>query len=472
MIITCDQCQAKFKVAPESIKETGSKVRCSSCRHVFTVYRHQEPPKPRPALAASPGGEDGLDDYFDSYQNRSEASSEDYDSGDLFDDKSRLSRALRRDDADEFEDPEDGLDDFQVDDDDGPHLAPPDDARSIRERRDQRRRFYADLPSADTDGEEEPDSDFDPDSIDDDDSYADEEPHADEDGDYEDGEYEDEEYDDDAEYEDGEEYDEEYEDEDGEYEEGDYDDQDLNRYDLPKNKRPADGLGLGADPTTVIDDNDYSGPAYGSLSGGLREPTAIRAAVTKAPGNSKKLLILVLAIVAACLAIGIFFLSSRPERTALSGDETGAAAEEAAETARTAGDQTGTEGITFTRGTQSHFIRDNKEAGKILIITGMVRNSYTDSRKHIRLRGHLLSVDGMTLADRFVYAGNILTEEELINLPMLEIVTRLSIKGGQNNQNMNVAPGAEIPFMVVFNNLPENMTEYRIDPVGSEPAGN
>jgi predicted Zn finger-like uncharacterized protein len=39
MIITCGQCQARFKVAPEQIKVTGSKVRCSHCLYVFTVYR-------------------------------------------------------------------------------------------------------------------------------------------------------------------------------------------------------------------------------------------------------------------------------------------------------------------------------------------------------------------------------------------------------------------------------------------------
>ncbi|MCL2029853.1 MAG: zinc-ribbon domain-containing protein, partial [Deltaproteobacteria bacterium] len=42
MIITCGQCQARFKVAPEQIKVTGSKVRCSNCGYVFTVYRPGE----------------------------------------------------------------------------------------------------------------------------------------------------------------------------------------------------------------------------------------------------------------------------------------------------------------------------------------------------------------------------------------------------------------------------------------------
>ncbi|MDR2934734.1 MAG: zinc-ribbon domain-containing protein, partial [Candidatus Adiutrix sp.] len=51
MIITCGQCQAKFQVAPEQIKVTGSKVRCSHCGYVFTVYR---PAGPEPGTAARP----------------------------------------------------------------------------------------------------------------------------------------------------------------------------------------------------------------------------------------------------------------------------------------------------------------------------------------------------------------------------------------------------------------------------------
>ncbi len=39
MIITCENCQSKFAVDDERISETGSKVRCSNCEHVFKVSR-------------------------------------------------------------------------------------------------------------------------------------------------------------------------------------------------------------------------------------------------------------------------------------------------------------------------------------------------------------------------------------------------------------------------------------------------
>ena len=48
MIIQCMECQTRFRLADEKIKPTGTKVRCSKCKHVFTVM----PPEPEPAESA------------------------------------------------------------------------------------------------------------------------------------------------------------------------------------------------------------------------------------------------------------------------------------------------------------------------------------------------------------------------------------------------------------------------------------
>lgn len=44
MIIQCEQCQTRFRLADEKLKPTGTKVRCSKCKYVFTVM----PPEPEP----------------------------------------------------------------------------------------------------------------------------------------------------------------------------------------------------------------------------------------------------------------------------------------------------------------------------------------------------------------------------------------------------------------------------------------
>ena len=38
MIIECEKCHTKFNLDENLLKKTGSKVRCSMCRHVFTAF--------------------------------------------------------------------------------------------------------------------------------------------------------------------------------------------------------------------------------------------------------------------------------------------------------------------------------------------------------------------------------------------------------------------------------------------------
>ncbi len=444
MIITCSQCQAKFKIAPEQIKVTGSKVRCSNCKYVFTVFR---PRKGAEKAAERPVGEES--DQHSSLSGDGRRA-DPYGLGDLFDDQTAgrtLDGRVPDDlgDDDDFEDPEDGLDEFMETDDEGPHLRPADEPVSLKERRDRRRQLYSDL-------EDEPGRS----TLSEDDDIFDDE-YMEEGGrpplrraaqsraasDRDDDDLE--EYDDDG------------------YEESEAADQ------------ADDSLGLAADPVEaqaaharmLIDDAEYQSKG---LAGGVGQGASIRAAVTKESSRSPYLLIIGLIVLAGLLAGGIYYFSSRPAPTALSNGDNVALADDPpppTDPGRDDGDQAGTKKIAFTEGKQGYYFFNNPKAGKLLVITGMVRNNYPERRNFIRLRGHLLNGEGKNLADRFVFAGNILSEEELTTLPILEITTRLSLKGGQRGLNMNVAPGQEIPFMLVFDKLPEGIAEYRIDAVSS-----
>lgn len=46
MIITCQECDSRFVLDDKLIKPAGSKVRCSSCKHVFKVYPETAAPSP------------------------------------------------------------------------------------------------------------------------------------------------------------------------------------------------------------------------------------------------------------------------------------------------------------------------------------------------------------------------------------------------------------------------------------------
>jgi hypothetical protein len=125
--------------------------------------------------------------------------------------------------------------------------------------------------------------------------------------------------------------------------------------------------------------------------------------------------------------------------------------------------------INFVQDQESHHYRVNQNAGRLLIISGRVTNGYPTARSFIRIKGSLKNGAGEVVATRQVYAGNYLTEDELINLPMREILARLALKGGQDNANVNVPPNQAVGFMLVFDRLPDDLAEYILEPAGSNP---
>ena len=67
-----------------------------------------------------------------------------------------------------------------------------------------------------------------------------------------------------------------------------------------------------------------------------------------------------------------------------------------------------------------------------------------------------------------VFSGNLLTKKELASLKMSAIKKRLQNRGGNKKSNVNVRTGGVVPFMVVFDKLPQNLDEYTIEVAGSK----
>ena len=78
--------------------------------------------------------------------------------------------------------------------------------------------------------------------------------------------------------------------------------------------------------------------------------------------------------------------------------------------------------------------------------------------------------DGKVAKDGIVYCGNILSETELQTLGMDAITKKLSNRFGNQKANFRVPSGKELPFMVVFNELPENLGEFSVEVVDSIPG--
>jgi predicted Zn finger-like uncharacterized protein len=113
---------------------------------------------------------------------------------------------------------------------------------------------------------------------------------------------------------------------------------------------------------------------------------------------------------------------------------------------------------------------DSSTAGKLFVVTGSVSNNYPDKRNYIRVRSNILDSQGKVVMSKIVYAGNPISNNDLQTLPMEEINKRLTNRVGRDNINMNIAPNASVPFMIVFDNLPADMTEFTIEAISSSPA--
>ena len=115
---------------------------------------------------------------------------------------------------------------------------------------------------------------------------------------------------------------------------------------------------------------------------------------------------------------------------------------------------------------QSKFV-DNTTSGKLLVITGQIKNDYSNVRSFIRVTGRLYASGKKLASTATVFCGNVLPDNELEKLDIATIKQRLANRTGDNNSNTQVKPGQQLPFMVVFANLPENLEEFEIEVAGS-----
>ena len=110
---------------------------------------------------------------------------------------------------------------------------------------------------------------------------------------------------------------------------------------------------------------------------------------------------------------------------------------------------------------------DNPGAGRLCVIKGQVRNNYDHPRSFISVTAKLYSKNKAVAKTATVFAGNVLSNQELAAQDLAAITARLKNKTGVNNLNVGVKPGRSIPFIAVFDNLPDNLDEYSVEVAGS-----
>jgi predicted Zn finger-like uncharacterized protein len=118
----------------------------------------------------------------------------------------------------------------------------------------------------------------------------------------------------------------------------------------------------------------------------------------------------------------------------------------------------------------------NATAGNLFVITGRVENQSAVAFKHIQIKGSLSTKETLEAKTKLVYCGNLIDEAMLKASNINEIESLLLVKDGKHNTNLNIKPGASVPFMVVFSDYPEEKLEnfivrvHSFEIVGQTPS--
>ena len=118
----------------------------------------------------------------------------------------------------------------------------------------------------------------------------------------------------------------------------------------------------------------------------------------------------------------------------------------------------------------NHSFVDSKKSGRLLVIQGTVKNNYPKSRSFILIKGTILDDGGRPVKMKMAYAGNAFEKSVIKVMALEEINKAMKNRLGKDKKNINVAPGATVPFMIVFENLPENLAEFSVEAVSSSPG--
>ncbi len=117
----------------------------------------------------------------------------------------------------------------------------------------------------------------------------------------------------------------------------------------------------------------------------------------------------------------------------------------------------------------SQFI-SNETAGELFIISGIVKNPASIAYRHIQVKGTLLTKDQTKAVTKRAFCGNIISQEMLKTAYIHEINDLLAKKTGMNNNNTNLPPNASVPFMIVFSNLSDTLSNFTAEVEGFEKA--
>lgn len=127
------------------------------------------------------------------------------------------------------------------------------------------------------------------------------------------------------------------------------------------------------------------------------------------------------------------------------------------------------DGSISIRNTTGKFIV-SKEAGELFIVRGEAVNNFRKPRASIQVKALLYGPKGEVAMQKSAYCGNMLSDEQLVTLPMSKLEEAMNNQLGDSLSNLSVQPGKSIPFLVVFYSVPKEVAEFGIEVTGSTVA--
>jgi predicted Zn finger-like uncharacterized protein len=118
----------------------------------------------------------------------------------------------------------------------------------------------------------------------------------------------------------------------------------------------------------------------------------------------------------------------------------------------------GVENITLVD-VRQYFVANDK-IGQLFVIEGRAVNGYSGPKELIKIQASLYDGEGNVLESKQFLCGNTVSLFQLQVLSKEELESALNSKVGVLTNNTNLQPGAEVPFMTVFPNPPENVQEF------------
>jgi hypothetical protein len=114
----------------------------------------------------------------------------------------------------------------------------------------------------------------------------------------------------------------------------------------------------------------------------------------------------------------------------------------------------------------ARFVSD-RQGNQRFVIHGKIKNDYDHPRSFIKVTGKIYQKGGKLAKSETVYCGNLLSDSELTGMKIVAVNKRLDNRFGDKKSNLKVKTGKTIPFMIVFDKLPQNLDEYTVEVVGS-----